>query len=70
MSNECKDYLWDKIAEVALDSGAIDRVEDVNPASYFSINTVTGLKNNQRVTLSVWFDNIIAEWKVEHRESI
>lgn len=69
MSNEMKDYLYDKVCEVVLDSGAIDEIEEVCSASYSIRNYVHGRKNGQKVTLIVWFDDNIGEWKIEHRET-
>lgn len=63
-----KDYLYDKISEVALNSGAIENIEDIYPCSYFCGNTVKGQKNGQPVLLAVWFDDELEEWRIEHRE--
>ena len=68
MSNECHDYLYDKICEIVLDSGAMDQIEKVCPISYSIRNYVHGWKNGQRVYLIVWFDDQYGEWKIEHRE--
>lgn len=69
MSNEMKDYLYDKIGEIVLDSGTMDKIEEIYPASYFSHNYVHGWKNGQRVMLEVWFDDDTGDWEIEHRES-
>lgn len=69
MSNEVKDYLYDKICEVVLDSGAMDEVKRVRSISYSIRNYVYGRKNGQKVVLMVWFDNDTGEWRIEHRES-
>ena len=69
MSNEMKDYLYDKICEVVLDSGAMDQIEEVCSASYFTRSYVHGWKNGQKVVLIVWFDDDLCEWRIEHRES-
>ena len=69
MSNEIKDYLYDKICEVVLDSGAMDEIEQVRSISYSIRNYVYGRKNGQKVVLMVWFDNDTGEWRIEHRES-
>ena len=69
MSNEMKDYLYDKICEVVLDSGAIDEIEQVRGISYSIRNYVYGHKNGQEVVLMVWFDDDTGEWRIEHRET-
>lgn len=69
MSNEMKDYLYDTICDVVLDSGAMDQIDEVCSASYSIRNYVHGSKNGQKVVLIVWFDNDLGEWRIEHRES-
>ena len=69
MSNEFKDYLYDKIYDVVLDSGAIDQIDEICSASYSIRNYVYGRKNGQRVVLMVWFNDDIGEWQIEHRET-
>lgn len=69
MSNELKDYLYDTICDVVLDSGAIDQIDEICSASYSIRNYVHGRKNGQKVILIVWFDDDINEWQIEHRES-
>lgn len=68
MSNEFKDWLEDRIGDVVLNSGAMDRIEDIPNPSY-SKTYVHGWKNGQKVLLQVWFDDDIGEWQIEHRES-
>ena len=69
MSNEMKDYLYDKVYEAVLDSGAMDKIEEICSASYITRNYVYGRKNGQKVSLIVWFDDNIGEWKIEYRET-
>ena len=69
MSNEIKDYLYDKICEVVLDSGAMDEIEQIHGISYSIRNYVYGRKNGQEVVLMVWFDDDTGEWRIEHRET-
>lgn len=69
MSNELKDYLFDRIYELVLDSGAADTIEEVGSLSYNSHNYVHGWKGGQRVNLVVWFDDDVGEWRIEHRET-
>ena len=68
MSNEMKDYLYDKICDVVLDSGAMDEIEQVCNISYSIRNYVYGRKNGQEVALIVWFDDDLGEWRIEHKE--
>ena len=67
MSNEFKEWEIDRICEVVLDRGFMDRVEDVQLGAYQSI--ARGRKNGEPVCVAVWFDMDECEWKVEHRES-
>ena len=69
MSNEFKDYLYDKICDVVFDSGAMDQIDEVCSASYSIRNYVYGRKNGQKVVLIVWFDDDTNEWRIEHRET-
>ena len=69
MSNEFKDWLYDTLYEVVIDSGAVDRIEEIGSTAYSIRNYVYGWKNGQRVTLMVWFDDEVGEWKIEHRET-
>lgn len=57
MSNEMKDYLYDKISEVALDSGRVDKIEEICPAAYSARNYVHAWKDGHKVVLIVWFDD-------------
>ena len=68
MSNEFKDYLLDIISDVVLDSGMMDKIEEIPNPSY-NKTYVRGQKNGQKVLLEVWFDDELEEWKIEHRES-
>ena len=49
MSNEFKDYLYDKICEVVLDSGAMDEIEQVRGISYSIRNYVYGRKMDKKL---------------------
>ena len=68
MSNEFKDYLWNTISDVVLNSGIMDKIEEIPNPSY-SKTYVYGWKNGQRVLLQVWFDDELEEWRMEHRET-
>lgn len=67
MSNEFKDYLWDTIGNIVLDSGAMDKIEDIPNPSYEK-TYVYGQKDEKRVLLEVWLDDDTGEWRIEHRE--
>ena len=62
MSNEYKDWLQDKIAEIVLDRGLADKI------IHTTTRIVDGIKNNQPVRYEVWFDTEQYEWMIEHRE--
>ena len=58
MSNEYKDWLWDKFSDVLLEQGALDRVthtEITNWYDWYAI--VDGIKDGAPVKYNVWFDN-------------
>lgn len=67
MSNEYKDWLEDKIIEVVLESGVMDKIEklDIRPGW---VSFVNGKKNEEEVFIAVYFDDELCEWKIEHRE--
>lgn len=69
MSNEFKDWLEDRIGDIVLESGAVDKIEEICSASYSIRNYVHGWKNEQKVVLMVWFDDDLGEWRIEHRET-
>ena len=56
MSNEHKDWLQDKIIEVVLESGVMDKIEklDIRPDW---ISFVNGKKNGEEVFIAVYFDD-------------
>lgn len=64
MSNEHKDWLWNKIQEIVLDRGLADRTLNTSDTRF-----VDGIRNGQRVRYEVWFDDELCEWRVEHRET-
>ena len=67
MSSEFKEWLEDRITEVVLDSGAMDRIEEISNPS-FNKTSVHGWKDEQKVLLEVWFDDELEEWKIKRRE--
>ena len=68
MSNEYKDWWAERVAEVLLDAGVIDKVEEVLEP-YTPMTHVHGWKDGQKVAFVVWFDDELVEWRFEHRES-
>ena len=67
MSNEMKDWLWDKFSETLLDANQIDRVVQVIPQdNWYAI--VHGIKDGIHVIYSVWFDDEDG-WNYERSES-
>ena len=68
MSDEFKDWLGNRIDEVILTSGVMDKIEEIPNPSY-NKTYVHGWKNGQKVLLEVWFDDELEEWRIEHRET-
>ena len=67
MSNEMKDWLFDKFADVLLEAGVIDKeVQTIALYGEWSA-IVIGLKNDIRVKYSVWFDDEEG-WNYERSE--
>lgn len=67
MSNEYKDWLEDRIIEVVLESGVMDKIEKLDIRSDW-ISFVNGKKNGEEVFIVVYFDDELREWQIEHRE--
>lgn len=68
MSNEYKDWIWDRVQDVLLDNCQIDKVEEVIPSPITDIYYVHGWKNGEKVAFAVWFDDDLCDWQFEHRE--
>ena len=68
MSNEFKDWLEDKIYEIVLESGIMDKIEKISNVSLTKAY-VHGWKKGQKVSIEVWFDDDVEEWEMEHRET-
>lgn len=66
MSNEYKDWIDDKVAEILFDVSAIDCIEKICIVSTAG-RYVYGWKNGQKVTFKVWM-NDDGEWVFEYRE--
>jgi hypothetical protein len=63
MSNEYKDYLYDRATDLVLERGLADKVLNTSTGRF-----VDGFKDNQPVRFEVWFDDKLEEWRVERRE--
>lgn len=58
MSNEYKDWLWDRFSDVLLEQGALDRVTHTEITSWYDwCAIVDGIKDETPVKYNVWFDN-------------
>lgn len=68
MSNEYKDWLHDRVQDVLLDAGVIDRIIEVSSSPIYGHKMVYGLKNGEKVAFVVWLDKNENEWKFERRE--
>ena len=68
MSNEMKDWIWDKLQNVVLEAGVIDRVLQIIPQDNF-YGTVHGVKDGYHVKYNVWYDNDDGYWNYERSES-
>ena len=68
MSNEYKDWLYDKVADVLFDAGVVDRIEEIVPHWKNHSYSVIGYRHNEKVKFEVWFSDWTGEWKFERRE--
>lgn len=68
MSNEFKDWLEDKIYEIVLESGIMDKIEKISHISLTKAY-VYGWKNGQKNSIEVQLDDDVGEWEMEHRET-
>ena len=68
MSNEYKDWLHDRVAEVLLDDCIMDKVTEVCESPIYGRRLVYGYKNGERVAFAVWFNDNENEWQYERRE--
>lgn len=66
MSNEMKDWLWDKFADVLLEANQIDKAIQIIPYDgWYAI--VHGIKDEIHVKYNVWFDDEEG-WNYERSE--
>ena len=66
MSNELKDWLWDKFADTLLEAKQIDKILQVIPYDGWYA-TVHGIKDGTHVIYNVWFDDEEG-WNYERRK--
>ena len=66
MSNEMKEWLWDKYGDVVLEAGAVDTVIQVIPLDNF-YGVVHGLKDGRHVKYEVWLDDDDGFWHYKSR---
>lgn len=69
MSNEYKDWLWDRVWDLALERGIVDQVHKMEPTdpSYGAPRFLYGVKNNQLVKFEI-LDDEIEDYRFEYRE--
>ena len=65
MSNEYKDWLYDKVVDTLFNAEVIDRITNVEPHWHNHSYVVDGFKNEKPVRFEVWFSNWEAKWKFE-----
>lgn len=63
MSNEYKDWLYDRATDLILERGLADTVLNTSTGQF-----VDGIKDGKPVRFEVWFDMEQSEWRVERRE--
>ena len=68
MSNEYKDWLWDKLPEVLFDAGVIDKAIQIIPDFSYECGVVHGIKDGYHVKYTVWFDDDDGYWRYERSE--
>lgn len=66
MSNEYKDWLWDRVQDLVLDANAADRITDV--IKHNDTFILYGCKNDEPVKFIVYFDEALQMWNFEQRE--
>lgn len=68
MSNEYKDWLYDRVQDVILDAGLADRTTGVEFSPIDGHRMVYGIKNGEKVAFAVWWNHVEKEWQYERRE--
>lgn len=69
MSNEYKDWLWDRAVEIAIERGLVDTITAVEPASAVEgmPHHIWGEKNGEKVKYYIHYSPDEG-WLCEHRE--
>ena len=69
MSNEYKDWIWDRTCDVVLERGLVDKITHVEPSDPAEgpPQYIWGTKNGQDVKYYVHYDDDLG-WLCEHRE--
>ena len=65
MSNEYKDWFWDKLADILLEDKIIDKATQVIPWYSDCAGVVHGIKDGIHVKYTVWLDDEDETWKYE-----
>ena len=68
MSNEYKEWLYDKVVDTLINANVVDKVTHIEPHWHRHSYIADGVKNGAPVKFEVWFSDWEAEWKFEHRE--
>lgn len=68
MSNEFRDWLWDRFSNVLLENNIIDKVTHTEVKNWFDwYGIVDGIKDGIPVKYNVWFDDEEG-WNYERSE--
>lgn len=65
MSNEYKDWLYDKVQDTVLNANVIDKISNIEPHWHNHSYVVSGYKDNTPVKFEVWLSDWTGEWKFE-----
>jgi len=58
MSNEYKDWLWDRFSDILLENGALDRITHTEVKNWLEWSAIVeGFKDGIPLKYEVWFDN-------------
>ena len=68
MSNEYKEWLYDKVMDCLFDANVIDKITNITSPYRRHSYLVQGMKDEQPVCFEVWFSDWECEWKFERRE--
>ena len=58
MSNEFKDWLWDRVSDVLLENGALDKITNTIIKDWVDWRAIIeGTKDNISLKYEVWYDD-------------